>query len=197
MVDALHILAADERERIRRAIEDARAATAAKFEFAARPASDHYTLYPAVWAAVASLVLTGVLALLRPHLGIGAGFIVNAALFIVLAVVFDWWPIRLRLVPRHVKRMACSRAAYREFATRLISKDDEHNGVMIYVSLAERHIEIIAERDAHAHMPQGTWDRIIAESTNRMRKRGVADGLVSAIAGCGGALGTAFPAKPR
>jgi putative membrane protein len=191
------MLSAGERERIRRAIEEVRAATSAKFEFAARPASDRYSLYPVVWAAVVSLVLTGVLAILRPRLGIGSGFIVNAALFVVLAVAFDWWPIRLRLVPRHARSMACSRAAHREFATRLISKDAESNGVMIYVSLAERHIEIIAERDAHAQVPAGTWDRIIAESTNLMRNRGVADGLVSAIVGCGSALGTAFPAKPR
>jgi putative membrane protein len=197
LVDALHFLSREERDRIRRAVETVQASTAAKFEFAARPASDHYALYPVVWSAVASLVLTGALALVRPHLGIATGFIVNAALFVVLAVVLDWWPIRVRLVPRHIRRLACSRAAHREFATRLISKDDAHNGVMLYVSLAEHHIEIIAEREAHAKVPPGTWDRIIAGATSTMRSGGLTAGLVAAIAACGAALSAAFPAGNR
>ncbi len=193
MVDALHALSEADRQRVRTAVEDARKATAAKFDFVVVPASEHYALYPVVWSAVLSIALTGALSLWRPHLTIGAGVIVNAALFALLSFLLELWPARIRLAPRKVKRAASSRMAGHQFAAHLISRDAAHNGVMLFVSLAEHHLEIIAERDAHAAVPAGTWDHIVSDATSAMRHRGVADGLVGAISACGRALGTAFP----
>jgi putative membrane protein len=195
LVDPLHLFSGDDRERIRRAVAEAQHATAAKFAFVAVPASDHYVWFPVVWAALSALVATGVLALVRPHLGIGTGFAVNAGSFVVLCLAFDWWPIRIRLVPPHFKEAALANAAQRAYAAHLIAKDDENNGVMLFVSLAERHLQIVAERDAHAALPEGTWDRIVSDATAAMRRTGEADGLVQAIGGCGAVLATAFPAS--
>ena len=196
MVGALHHFPASDRERLQRAIDDARKSTSAKFAFVAVPASERYALFPVAWAAIVALVLTGALTLWRPWLGIGTGFVVDAAAFIVLSIVFDWWPIRVRLVPRHYKRMAASRMAHHEFAAHIMAHDKAHNGVLLFVSLAERHIEIIAGRDAHAGVPAGTWDKIITEATAAMRGRGTADGLAKAIKSCGQALEAAFPVTP-
>ncbi len=193
MVDPLHLFRESERERIRAAVEEAKRGTSAKFAFVAVPASDYYAWFPVVWAAVVALAATGVLAIARPYLSIGAGFIVNAMLFIALSLLFDWWPIRVRLVPPHFKRLALHHAAQRAYAGHLISRDDEHNGVMLFVSLAERHIEIVAEREAHSAAQPGTWDRIVAEATSAMASRGVGDGLVQAISACGATLAQAFP----
>jgi len=197
LVDALHSLPEQDRERVRKAVEAARGATAAKFDFIVVPASDHYALFPEIWAAAVALVLTGALALAEPWLSIGTGFVVTTVLFIAFSVAFEWWPIRVRLVPRIYKRIAASRMARHQFAAHLISKDAEHNGVMLFVSLAEHHLEIIAERDAHAAVPAGTWDRIVSDATSAMRGRGVAVGLVSAIADCGRMLAQAFPVSAR
>lgn len=197
MVDALQSLDQADRDRIRQAVADARASTAAKFDFIVVPASDHYALFPEVWAAAAAMVLTGMLALLKPWLTIGTGFIVIVVLFIAFSVLFSWWPIRVLLVPRFYKRICASRMARHQFAAHLISKDQEHNGVMLFVSLAERHIEIIAERDAHAAAPAGTWDRIVSDATSAVRGRGLAVGLVNAISECGCVLGRAFPKVTR
>ncbi len=166
----------------------------AKFDFVAVAASDHYALYPVVWSAVLSIALTGALSLLRPHLTIGAGVIVTAALFAVLSFLLELWPMRMVLAPRKVKRAMCSRMARHQFSAHLISRDTEHNGVMVFVSLAEHHLEIIAERDAHTAAPAGIWDRIVSDATVKM-SRNPADGLVDAIFACGGVLAKAFPAK--
>jgi putative membrane protein len=196
LVDALHHVSASDRERVRAALEHVRAATSAKFAFVAVPASDRYVLFPEVWAAVVSLALTGALALARPHLPIGAGFAVNAALFIALSFIFEWRPIHIRLVPAPFKRAAVSRLARHEFAVHVISRDKENNGVMLFASLAERHLEIIAERDAHAHAPTGTWETIVANATATMRNQSVAEGLIQAILACGQVQAASFPAQP-
>lgn len=193
MVDPLHLFSHDDRERIRRAVADAQHGTSAKFAFVAVPAADHYAWFPVVWAAVSALVATGALTLLRPYLSIGLGFIVNAGAFVALSLLFDWWPIRARLVPPHFRHVALANAAHRAYAAHLISKDDAHNGVMLFVSLAERHLEIVAERDAHAAVPAGAWDKIVGDSTAAMRRKGVADGLVEAICACGAVLAAVFP----
>jgi putative membrane protein len=193
LVDALHSLDQADRDRVRKAVADARDSTAAKFDFIVVPASDHYALFPEVWAAAAAMVLTGLLALVKPWLSIGTGFIVIVALFVAFSALFSWWPIRMRLVPRFHKRICASRMARHQFAAHLISKDQEHNGVMLFVSLAERHLEIIAERDAHVAVPAGTWDRIVSDATSAARGRGLAVGLVNAISECGRALAAAFP----
>jgi len=193
VVEPLDVFKPAERERIARAVAQAQASTSAKFAFVAVPASDHYAWFPVVWAALAALVATGALALIRPELGIGWGFAVNAGLLIVLSLAFDWWPIRVALVPERFKRDALYTAAHRAYAAHLMSKDEEDNGVMLFVSLAERHLEIVAEREAHAHAAPGTWDRIVAGATATMRRRSVVDGLVEAIGACGKALAEAFP----
>jgi putative membrane protein len=195
LVDALHNLPAADRERARKAAEAARHSTVARFDFIVVPASDHYALFPEVWAAAIALVLTGVLALFRPWLSIGTGFAVTTVLFIAFSVVLEWWPLRVRLVPRFYKRICASRMARHQFAAHLISKDQEHNGVMLFVSLAERHLEIIAERDAHAAVPAGTWERIVSDATSAMRGRGPAVGLVNAISECGRVLAQPFPRR--
>ena len=192
MVDALHFLNEADRKRIRAAVDAARKSTSAKLDFVVVPASDHYALYPVMWSAVLSIALTGALALWRPHLTIGAGVIVTAALFALLSLLLELWPVRMALAPRRVKRVMCGRMARHQFSAHAISRDTEHNGVMVFVSLAERHLEIIAERDAHAAAPADTWDRIVADATAKM-SCDLADGLVGAVSACGAFLGKAFP----
>lgn len=196
MVDALHSLNEADRKRVRAAVEAARASTAAKFDFVVVPASDHYALYPVVWSAVLSIALTGALSLLRPHLTIGAGVIVTAALFAFLSFLLELWPVRMLLAPRRVKRTLCGRMARHQFSAHLISRDTEHNGVLLFVSLAEHHLEIIAERDAHAAAPDGTWDRIVSDATAKMSGN-LADGLVDAVTACGAVISKAFPSSAR
>ena len=194
MVDPLAALPDADRDRIRGALEHARQSTAAKLELVAVAASDHYAWFPVAWAAIVALALTGALALLRPWLAIGTGFAVNAGAFVVLCLIFDWWPIRVRLVPETFKRVALHSAAHRAYAAHLMSKDDEDNGVMLFVSLAERHIEIVAERAAHAAVPAGTWERIVSDATTAMRANGIGRGLTGAVDACGAELRRAFPA---
>jgi putative membrane protein len=192
MVDPLDIFKPQDRARIADAVQTAQGSTAATFAFVAVPASDHYAWFPVAWAAIAALVATGGLALWSPYLSIAIGFAVDAGLFVALTLIFDWWPIRVRLVPERFKRIALYSAAHRAYAAHLMSKDEEHNGVMLFVSLAERHLEIVAERDAHAAVPGGTWDRIVDDATAAMR-RDEAGGLVQAVEACGRVLAGAFP----
>jgi putative membrane protein len=179
--------------RIHAAIAAVERRTSAIFALAVVPLSERYLLYPLVWGAALSLAATGALALLHPELGIGVGFIVDAALFIVLSLILDWRPLRLRLVPRRVRHAHARQLAHREFAARILANAQHRNGVLFFISLGERYVEVIADRDIHARVPAGTWDRIVADFITAVKAGRSADGFVSAIEACATVLETHYP----
>jgi putative membrane protein len=65
--------------------------------------------------------------------------------------------------------------------------------VLIFVSVAERHAEIVADTAIDARVPLGTWKGIIDELTAAIAKGQPADGLVAAIAATGAHLAQHFP----
>jgi putative membrane protein len=186
-------LSSEDRNRVHLALKAAQATTTAPFELVIVPASDHYTLFPIVWASIAALLATGLLALVRPQLSIGLGFAVNAVLFVLLTLLGDWWPVRMRLVPRAAKRSAAGRLAHREFAVRVVAGTAGRIGVLLFVSLGERYAEILADRDIHKLVPEDTWDRIVADFVAAMRRAENADAFVAAINSCGQVLGAVLP----
>ena len=197
MVTAKIPLTDEERARIKAAVTRAEQRTSAHFAFVVVPASERYALFPVAWAAVAALSVTGVLALLSPALGIGEGFLVNAALFIVLALVLDWLPLRMRIVPAAIKREHARHLAHREFATRIVGGAQHRNGVLFFVSLGERYVEVLADRDIHKRVAPDTWDALVARFVDAVKAGRLADGVVAAVETCGATLAEHYPEGER
>jgi putative membrane protein len=195
MVTSRDPLTAEDRRRVDVAVAALERRTSAVFALAIVSVSDRYALFPMVWSALIALAATGVLALLRPDLGIADGFLVDAALFAALALALDWLPLRLRLVPRRIKHAHARQLAHREFAARILASAQHRNGVLFFVSLSERYVEVIADRDIHARVPEGTWDKIVADFIAAVRSDRPAEGFIAAIEACGAVLETHYPVE--
>lgn len=193
MVTTNSALTPAERERIHAAVVATEQRTGAHFALVIVPASDRYALFPVAWAAVLALSATGVLAVLQSQLSIGEGFIINGALFIALALLLDWWPLRLRIVPTSIRRSHARALAHREFATRVVAWSPHRNGVLFFVSLGERYVEVLADREIHSRVAPDTWDRLIADFVSAVRSERLADGFIAAIEACGSTLETHYP----
>jgi putative membrane protein len=193
MVTMRAALTTADRERIHAATAAIEHRTNALFALAIVPVSERYVLFPLVWAAVLALSATGLLAFLHPELGIVPGFVINAALFIVLSLVLDWLPLRLGVVPRRVKHAHARQLAHREFAARILANAQHRNGVLFFVSLGERYVEIIADRDIHARVPAGTWDKVVADFIAAVKAGRLADGFIAAIEACATLLEEHYP----
>jgi putative membrane protein len=187
-------LTTSERDRIDAAMKVAGDRTSADFALMIVPVSDHYALYPPVWAAIIALSATGIVALFHPGYAIRTGFIIDGALFVVLALAFDWMPLRLRLVPAEVKLRHARELAHREFAVRIVAPGTRRDGVMFFVSLGERYAEILADRDIHALVPAATWNKIVDEFLARVKAGRVAEGVLHAVEACGAILSEHHPA---
>lgn len=193
MVIANTELTPAEHERIRAAITAAEQRGGARFALVVVPASDRYALFPALWAAVLALSVMGLVALLRPGLGIRTGFMINGGLFIVLFPLLDWLPLRLRTVPERIKHNHARQLAHREFADRLIGASEHRNGVLFFVSLGEHYAEIIADREVHSRVAPDMWDKLVADFVTAVKANHLVEGFAAAVQACAGLLETHSP----
>ena len=93
-------------------------------------------------------------------------------------------------------------APVRERALMMFSKlrvwDTEHNnGVLIYVLLAERSIDIVADRGIHAHVSAAEWQKMVARMAQAFRAGQFETGMDAAVDEVTALLCRHFPASPN
>jgi len=75
--------------------------------------------------------------------------------------------------------------------------DTEHdNGVLVYLLLADRAIEIVADRGLASRVPQGHWDTLVATMGDAFRSGRFEAGLAQAVDAVGALLERHFPLAP-
>lgn len=70
-----------------------------------------------------------------------------------------------------------------------------NNGVLIYVDLADRVVEIIADRGIATHVPQAEWGAVCRQMEHHYREGRFREGSIVGILGVGALLGRHFPGK--
>ena len=70
-----------------------------------------------------------------------------------------------------------------------------NNGVLIYVDLADRVVEIVADRGIAARVPQVEWTAVCRQMEHHYREGRFAEGSVAGILGVGALLGRHFPGQ--
>lgn len=182
-------LSKSDHDQLYRAIADAEQRSATHLALVVVPVSDRYLMYPLAYGALVALAIGGALALFWPHASIRVAFSAEALGFAAFSLLFDWLPLRLRLVPRAIRSARARNLAHREFAARILTT--HRGGLLLFVSLGERYVELLADRELHTQVGQQAWDSIVSELTKSARTRPLADALLAAIASCMSAL----PAK--
>jgi uncharacterized membrane protein YgcG len=92
-------------------------------------------------------------------------------------------------------------AAPRERAITLFGNlrvwDTEHNsGVLVYLLLAERAIEIVADRGLARHVPPEQWRSLTRNMSAAFKAGRFEDGLIEAVDAVDGLLNQHFPLRP-
>jgi uncharacterized membrane protein len=70
-----------------------------------------------------------------------------------------------------------------------------NNGVLIYVLMADRDVEIIADRGIAQHVTQAEWQTVCRQMEGHFRAGRFRDGSVTGILGVGALLGKHFPGR--
>ncbi len=82
------------------------------------------------------------------------------------------------------------------FGTFRVWDTEENNGVLVYVNLADRRIEVIADRAAARAIDPAVWQAAADAAQAAFRHGDFAQGAEQAIGGIHRALAAAFPAQP-
>jgi putative membrane protein len=178
----------EERSRIDRAIAAVKQNTATDLGLMVTRVSDRYPFYPLVWAGLCTLLIVAAVALLQPELHDRLTIVIELSILTVLTLLFDWLPIRLALVPKRVQHAHARQLAHREFAARSGSGDPTRKRILLFVSLGEHYVEIIADHATHAMVAGNVWEKIVDDLVNATKSGRVADGAVASIEACGAAL---------
>jgi putative membrane protein len=178
----------EECQRIDDAIQAIEQRTGAALDFMINRASDRYLLYPLIWAGCGALLATVLVALLWPNLDDRETIFIEISILIVLMLAFDWLPIRIWLVPVRVKHAHARQLAHRRFADHVAADDLHRSRILVFVSLAEHYVEIIADHATHALVAGSVWNAIVDEFVAAIRANRVAEGALAALAACGGIL---------
>lgn len=70
---------------------------------------------------------------------------------------------------------------------------ERNNGVLIYLLLADRDVEIVADRGVHAKVGQDVWEMICQEMEKSFRDGKYEEGMLAGIRSVGGHLARHYP----
>ncbi|MBX3583356.1 MAG: TPM domain-containing protein [Rhizobiaceae bacterium] len=185
-------------QRIAAAIRTAEASTSGEIYCVVARQSDGYFFSASLLVTLSILAISLGLAFLieawwltiRLPAFVGAQLLAVAA---ALTLIYALPSLRVRLAPRRWQYMRAHDNALKQFLGRNVHLTKERTGVLIFVSLAERYAEIIADAGINAKVPQDTWDSIVAGLTDDARHGRLADGFVTAIEAVGALLHEHFP----
>ena len=113
--------------------------------------------------------------------------------FAGVRLLMQWVPLRLLLTPAIVKSRRVRRRAIRYFKVGAERRTVGKTGILIYLSLAERKAEIVADEAIHALVPQEAWGEAMADLIAGVREGRLADGMIAAVDDVGAILAKNFP----
>lgn len=190
-----------EHQRISDAIRTAETGTSGEIFCVVARASDTYFFSAALSVLAAILVVSLGVALLLDAWWFAMGVPAFVGLQLMataaaLGLIYLVPALRLRLAPRRWQFMQAHDNALRQFLSHNVHLTSERTGVLIFVSLAERYAEIVADAGINAKVPQEVWDEVVAGLIEKARTDHLADGLVTAIGRVGELLAAHFPPRP-
>jgi putative membrane protein len=121
-------------------------------------------------------------------------YILQLAVAVVAAAIGSTPWARRWLIPKRAARSAAHRAALAQFTLRGL--DRSQCGALVYVSLAEHYIRIVAAEEATRKIPHERWQAAVDAALGPLAAGRTEEALTDLAAGCGELLAASFPPDP-
>lgn len=183
------------REAVRGAVAEAEQNTSGEIVPMVVAASDPYLGVRAAASAVLAFAVGASLL----SLGWSAALWIPPAQIVAFAV--GYWlagrRILLRqLIPERMRAAAVDRSARLAFLEEGLVETRDRTGILIYISLLEHRVEVLADRGIDRRVESGTWDGVVDKILAGIRQGRAEAGLCDAIRLCGELLAARFPPRP-
>jgi len=182
---------ADE-HRISAAIAEAERTTSGEIVVVVAARSDGYHYVPPLIGAAVALFVPWLL-IYFTLLDMRTIYLIQLAVFALVTILLMPAPIRTALVPTGIKRRHAHRRAIEQFLVQSLHTTESRTGVLLFVSVAERFAEIVADKAIAELVPRATWQGIIDELTGAIAARRPTEGFIEAIHAIGAVLAEHYP----
>lgn len=156
--------------------------------------ADDYAYVPLVWASLLALLVPGLVHYVTGWFSAHGLLITQWVTFIVLCLVLRLPLFTSRLVPKAVRHWRASNLARRQFLEQNLHHTEGRTGVLIFVSEAERYVEILVDDGIASRLDNHAWDAIVAGFTAQVRAGQTLAGFLTCIEACGELLKAHVPA---
>ena len=216
------MLSDSDRARIEAAVTAAEDKTRGEIFCIVAHESSDYREVPIAWAALAALAAPAVLLVAGievkvPDLfgaewtagqavavaetaargALAGAILLQALLFVGVAVLISIPPMRRLFTPKSLKRERVRQRAGEQFLAKDLSATRDRTGVLIYVSQSERMAELIADEGVAGKVDPKVWHEAMTRLVEGVKRGKPAEGFERAIGLCGDILAEHFPADPE
>jgi len=183
----------NDKQRIANAIEQAERNTRGEFVTVIATAADDYLYIPTLWAALIALLVPGLVEFSVWPWTSDYSYELQVITFVTCALLFRWTPIKRLLIPKSVKHQRAHRLAQEQFFQQNLHHTNERTGVLLFVSITEHYVEIIADKGINDAVHAGVWDEVATDFIHQVKTGHVTTGFLHAVKACGDVLAEHFP----
>lgn len=155
--------------------------------------ADDYAYVPLIWASLLALLIPGLLYYITGWFSAHGLLLTQWLTFIVLCLVLRLPLFTSRLVPRRVRHWRASNLARRQFLEQNLHRTAGRTGVLIFVSEAERYVEILVDDGIAERLGDEAWEAIVAGFTAQVRAGQTLQGFLTCIEASGALLKSHVP----
>ncbi len=155
--------------------------------------SYNYFFVALMASAVIALIVPAFLMILNLIFDAIKIYQVQVIVFVLLFLFFNVEYITRLFTPKIVLKRNASRKAKESFMMLDLHQTDNHQAVMIFVSLFEHYVEIIVDSGVNDKLSNNIWQEIINKFTTDVKNGDFENGYLKAIELIGEILKTEFP----
>lgn len=120
-------------------------------------------------------------------------FVKMAVLFLIVRYALAWRPLRMALTPGRTRTRRVHRRTVELFRASCELKTRGRTGILLYLSLAEKRAEIVADKAIADHVGPEVWGEAMAVLIDEVRAGRPGQGLALAIEKIGAVLAGILP----
>jgi putative membrane protein len=119
----------------------------------------------------------------------------------VPVMLLFWWlsglpGVTRMLVPARALHAAVRARAEQSFLEQGVTETRDRSGVLLFLSEAERRVELLADRGIHQRVGAEAWQALVNDVVTAIRSGRAASGITSAVDAIGARLAQHFPPAP-
>jgi putative membrane protein len=181
-------------EEVARAIRAAEARTTGEIVTVVARQAHTYLAFALIWPALFALIVPGPVAHFIDVVDTPEElYALQLIVFLVLELILLIPRVRMWAVPYSIKRARAGQLAREQFFARGLHLTRGRTGVLIFVSVAERYVEILADAGINEKVGNPEWVAIVESFVSRVSQGQTVVGFVRAVTAVGDILAAHFP----